>query len=129
MHISELKAKHLELRKARSPHAKVVGMLVAEFEDFIRQNKEVSEDMVCGKIRKYIENAYDNAKLSGDAKCAVEAEFLETLLPEMLSEGDLLAILMDSGASNIGEFMKHLRTNHPGQYDGKVASKVARENL
>ena len=64
MHISELKEVHLKLRKARSPHAKVVGLLVSEFEDFIRQGKEVSEDMVCGKIRKYISIAYDNAARS-----------------------------------------------------------------
>lgn len=120
----------MELRKKRSPFAKVVACLIAEFEDYERQGKEVSEDMVAGKIRKYMENAFDNAKREPmNVDYALEGEFLESLLPEMLSEGDLLAVLMESGASNIGEYMKYLRDMHPGQYDGKVASKVAREHL
>ena len=44
-----------------------------------------------------------------------------------MSAEDLKAAITKSGATNIGEVMKYLKANHDGQYDGKLASQVAKE--
>ncbi|ASV43400.1 hypothetical protein [Vibrio phage JSF12] len=134
MRLQALKEIHMGLRKERSPYAKAVGVIIASFEDFVRQNKEVNEDMVIGKIKKAIDTCRDNSRLcTTDAEKAkaydAEADFLESLLPDFLSEQDLVAIMVDHGVTNVGEFMKLLRNDFTGQYDAKLAAKVAREHL
>lgn len=56
---------------------------------------------------------------------------LERYLPEMLSEEDLRFIAEEFALSGkkMPEMMKHLRTDFPNQYDGKLASAIAKEIL
>lgn len=56
---------------------------------------------------------------------------LEKYLPEMLSEEDLRSIAEEFALSGkkMPDMMKHLRTDFPNQYDGKLASSIAKEIL
>lgn len=134
MNIEQLKSELLHSRKNKNKvAAATLQALIAEYEK--RSEKEKNLD-VTNIIKKYIENAQANSLIEANRgndlqafKYAEEATYLDGLLPEQLSEGDLLAVLMDSGITNIGEFMKLLKTEYKGQYDGKVAAKVFRESM
>lgn len=68
-----------------------------------------------------------------EEKMKLEAEIavLEEFLPQMLSEERLESILEDFKSSNegasMGLAMKHLKESYQGQYDGKVASQLAKQ--
>lgn len=133
MNLAQLKE---ELRKARvlgSENRAVLQSLIADFELVARTGKEVDGTSL---IRKYAANATSNAKLEsqrGETMKAYaydrEATFLESLLPTQLTELQLCDLVEDSGATHVGAFMKFLKENYTGQYDGKLASKVARDSL
>ena len=56
---------------------------------------------------------------------------LEKYLPEMLDEEalrDIAAAMLLQG-KKMPDMMKHLRTDFPNQYDGKLASTIAKEIL
>lgn len=56
---------------------------------------------------------------------------LEKYLPEMLDEEalrDIAAAMLLQG-QKMPDMMKHLRTDFPNQYDGKLASTIAKEIL
>lgn len=56
---------------------------------------------------------------------------LEKYLPEMLDEEalrDIAAAMLLQG-KKMPDMMKHLRTDFPNQYDGKLASSIAKEIL
>jgi uncharacterized protein YqeY len=59
-----------------------------------------------------------------------EIKVLEQFLPQMLSEEKLEEILQGFKASaqnaSMGLAMKHLKDSYQGQYDGKVASQLAK---
>lgn len=131
MNIEQLKARQLVLRKSRNPLSKVLGTLIAEFEDQLRSGETVSEADIFAKIKKYIERAKENLELSifQDVHIHLEIEMLEDLLPNQLEEDTLIDLLMSENCSNVGDFMKFLKENYVGQYDARVAAKVAREYL
>ena len=65
------------------------------------------------------------------AKLHQEIAILEGFLPKQLSADELRSLLeqlkLSGGASNMGAAMKLLKEKHSGQYDGKVASEVAKQ--
>lgn len=134
MQLDEMKAKLLEERKAGSKVGRaVMQSLIADFDKQARTGKEVDGMAL---IRKYLDNAKTNMQLevqrknSAGAKAyGLEAVFLESLLPKQLTDEQLRNIIETGDFKNIGEAMKFLRSNYQGQYDGGVASKIAREVL
>ncbi len=70
-----------------------------------------------------------------EQKEALEKEIsvLEAFLPAQLSEADLEKIISELKAGtpglNVGMAMKALKEKHSGQYDGKLASDIARKIL
>ncbi|BBL19251.1 hypothetical protein KIT04_082 [Vibrio phage KIT04] len=134
MQLDEMKAKLLEVRKARNAVGKaVMQSLIADFDKQARTGKEVDGMSL---IKKYLENAKANCTLEIDRgnhenaeKYFCERVFLESLLPVQLKEAELRNIIETGDFKNIGEVMKFLRFNYQGQYDGGLASKIAREVL
>ncbi|AFB83915.1 tRNA amidotransferase [Vibrio phage pVp-1] len=134
MQLDEMQAKLLEVRKAGNKVGRaVMQSLIADFDKQARTGKEVDGMAL---IRKYLDNAKTNMQLevqrknSAGAKAyGLEAAFLESLLPKQLTDEQLRNIIETGDFKNIGEVMKFLRFNYQGQYDGGVASKIAREVL
>lgn len=64
------------------------------------------------------------------SRAKFELEILESFLPKQLSEDDLKTIILDfkdkNAGANIGQIMGHLSQNYKGQYDGKLASQLAK---
>ncbi|QIG60662.1 hypothetical protein VPT02_086 [Vibrio phage VPT02] len=134
MQLDEMQAKLLEVRKAGNKVGRaVMQSLIADFDKQARTGKEVDGMAL---IRKYLDNAKSNCQLELDRgnqeaaeKYLCERVFLESLLPKQLTDEQLRNIIETGDFKNIGEVMKFLRFNYQGQYDGGVASKIAREVL
>jgi uncharacterized protein YqeY len=61
-----------------------------------------------------------------------EISVLESYLPTQLSESEIKLVITkvaESGALQIGDFMKHFKMNYDGRYDGKVLSNLIKEVL
>jgi uncharacterized protein len=66
-------------------------------------------------------------------KLLLEITCIETFLPTQLSANDLEKFIVDlkskDPATNLGAAMKALKDSFAGQYDGKLASEIARKIL
>ncbi len=100
-------------------------------------HREPNDQDVLKVVRSFLKGVNENlelaakGKLSDDEKARAEFEkqVLESYLPEQLSADAIKKILQEAGVKNIGEAMKLLKEKYDGQYDGKLASSVARELL
>lgn len=98
-------------------------------------HREPNDQDVMKVVRSFLKGVNENLELA--AKGAISAEekakseyekgVLEEYLPPQLGADDLKKILKEAGVKNIGEAMKLLKEKYDGQYDGKMASAVAKE--
>ena len=76
---------------------------------------------VLQKIKKNIEEA----KMGN---WQTEISMIDAYMPKMLSENDIKKIFEDNPQlKNMGDRMKFMKETYPNQYDGKAASKIAKE--
>jgi len=85
-------------------------------------------------IEQTISYLQDHGQAGADMKYEIELELLTDLLPKQMSEAEIRCVLVNLRAQTdkpfgMGEMMAHLKSTYPGQYDGSVASKVARNLL
>lgn len=85
---------------------------------------DYSDAAVISAIKKMIENAKICSNID-------EVEILQSFLPEQLTEADITKILVNllndgviTDITQLGVFMKWMKQNHEGKYDGKLASDV-----
>lgn len=89
-----------------------------------------TQDSMFKLVNKYINNNKDTIRICKEnqrddySNFEVENEYLESLLPKMLSESELKAILKSEGITNIGQGMQFLNQNYKNQFNGKVAQGV-----
>lgn len=93
-------------------------------------NRASTDAEVVAVIKKFVKNAEETLAALKKANqynevIAVEIGILGRYLPQQLGEYELKAIAV--GRANMPDFMKYLKENYAGQYDGKLASIVARE--
>lgn len=132
--IKQIKQDQLAARLGtKNPHAaSLLTTLIGEAEMVGKNagNRESTDAEVVAVIKKFIKNIDETLevlKFSSDGKVAnlfEEKRVLEEYLPRQLSEYELKAIAV--ARSNMPDYMKYLKENHAGQYDGKLASQVAR---
>jgi uncharacterized protein YqeY len=104
-----------------------------------RRGADLSEADLIQIVRKEIkkrEEAEGFAQQAGRRDAVeenrAERSLLETYAPALLSEEQLVDVvreLVAGGAAELGAVMSALRDRHPGGYDGKIASAVARRVL
>lgn len=110
--------------------------------DCCKVNKEPSDVECIAMIKKFIKNAEETERTLntsdhfgiGDiiSKLVTEIEILESYLPKQLSEEkitEIINICISCGDTNLGQIMKHFKTECEGRYDGAVVSKIAKELL
>lgn len=128
-----LKDTALKVRLAREKQkALTCSTIIGELETTAKTKQaEVTDENVYAKYRKTINTNNDNIKLvrteAEKDKILAENEFLQGLLPQELTEAEIVDILTKLAPSNMGEAMKHLNANYTGKFNGGLASKVARE--
>lgn len=128
-----LKSEVLKARKSGNSAVSSVGLvLIGEIEtETKRSGTEPTDEMVISKAKKLIQSNEEmfvhTSAEDKRARIVAENEFLETLLPKQLTEDELRTIIADSGLTSIGPVMGHLKKNYNGQFDGALASKIAKE--
>lgn len=136
MLIDQIKAALLEARKARNAAAAAsLSTLVGECETLSKAGKgDLTDAIVVTVVKKFLKNLQESLTANQDRgnqatveELAKERRLYEQFLPKQLTETEL-SVLIDgmlaSGAKDIGDCMKLLKTEHAGTYDGATASKL-----
>jgi len=132
MLIDQVKAARMTAMKARDAAARsILTTLLGELESIAKRDQAgVSDDMVIRTCKKFIVGNLETIKLGGDAdKLEAENVILRGFIPKQLTSDELRAIIVAMNATNIGEIMQQLKAAHDGEYDGKMASSIARDVL
>ena len=97
---------------------------------------EAAVAVVKSEVKKRKESIEFEKQAGRDEECNLllqEIKVLEKFLPAQLSEEELTAainaIKEETSADNLGVIMKALKEKYSGQYDGKLASELARRVL
>lgn len=130
-----IKAKFLEVRKAKDTNAiKTLSTLIGAI-DMIAKNKqiEITNEIVFDAIVKMLKGVNETIPLVQD-KIKLDAlnnekTLLESFMPKQMTEVELEAAIAEiaktldvSNKSFVGQVMKELKTKFSNQYDSKVAN-------
>lgn len=109
----------------------LLGVILGELDRLpIPRDQEPNEDQIYTVIKKLYEAAKEMREMTPEAD--QEYMYLKDFIKKQLSEADIrfeIEDLMLSKNCNIGMIMKHFKEWYPGQYDGKLVSKIAKEVL
>ena len=109
----------------------LLGVVLGELDRLpIPRGQEPSEEQIYTVIKKLYEAADEMKEYSPASN--QEYMYLKDFIKKQLSEADIrseIEDLMRSKDCNIGMIMKHFKERYPGQYDGKLVSKIAKEVL
>ncbi len=132
MLVERIRTERMAAMKAREMVAKtLLTTLLGELESAAkRTGADITDDIVIKACKKFIagnnEVIEEGAKVGSDCpNLKAENVILETFIPKQLTEDELYAIIVGLKADNLGTVMKHLKANHDGTYDGKLAVDVA----
>ena len=128
--IEQIKQKQIAARKAGSAEASLLTTLLGEAA-MVGKNagRETTDQEVVAVVKKFIKNIDETVSALSSrgqdaASFLAERSVLERFLPLQLTELALVNIAQNH--KSMPEFMKFLKENHAGQYDGKLASIVAK---
>ena len=128
--VAEIKAARQEQRDNPVIYS-LLGVVLGELDRLpIPRGQEPSEDQIYAVIKKLYEAAKEMREMSPESD--QEYMYLKDFIKKQLSEADILFEIEDlmlSKGCNIGMIMKHFKEWYPGQYDGKLVSKIAKEVL
>ena len=109
----------------------LLGVVIGELDRLpIPRGQEPTQDQIYAVIKKLYEAAKEMREMTPEAD--QEYIYLQDFIKKQLSEADIrfeIEDLMLSKDFNIGSIMKHFKEWYPGQYDGKLVSKIAKEYL
>lgn len=131
--IEQIRQKQIEARKARSVDASLLTTLLGEAEMVGKNagNRAPTDEEVVTVIKKFIKNideTLEAMKFSSDGKVIDlinEKKTLEQFLPKQLDEDTLRMITKN--CKDLPDFMRYLKQEYAGRYDGKLASAIAKE--
>lgn len=130
--IQTIKEQQLQARKDGNVQASLLTTLLAEATNVGKNdgNRETTDQEVVAVVKKFIKNLDETIQALQTRKqdfsaFTAEKETLETFLPAQLSKTDLLNLAKTQPSMPL--FMKHLKENFAGQYDGKTASLIAKQ--
>lgn len=122
--LNRIKADQLAARKAKEKvKASILTLLLGDIDLQASKPKGKTPLELVGKFIKDLKFVIETS----DSELAKEELSIITVyLPEQLTEDQIKGILSASGAANMGMAMKHMSMNFKGQYDGKMASSIAK---
>ena len=109
-----LKEQIQQFREKNPKYRVLLGTVLGEFD---RISKNPSDSECIAIIKKMIESNILTNQLE-------ENEILSKFLPSQLTEEAIEQIININNFANIGECMKHFKSEHDGTYDGKLVSKI-----
>lgn len=141
--LAQIKKDQLTARKSKDLiAASLLTTLIGEAEMVGKNdgNRDSTDAEVVAVIKKFVKNANDTLKVlsatdSRGPNLLAELEILEGYLPAQFTEDDLTRILSNiqaeifAGPKDMGKMLGLLKARHAGEYDGALASKVAKAVL
>jgi uncharacterized protein len=143
MNKEQLKSQLKEAMKAKdAARLSVIRTLLSaiQYEEMESSTDGLAETAVVALVKREIKKRQEELEFAEKADRAeqiaslhAEVAILEGFLPRQLSEQQIEKILEplvdQAGENGMGVLMKHLKDNHAGQYDGKLASSVVKRLL
>lgn len=129
--MKQIKNKQIAARKEGSADASLLTTLLGEAAMVGKNaNRETTDQEVVAVVKKFIKNIDETvvalqARGQSFDQFVAERAVLEKFLPLQLTELALQRIA--DKHKSMPEFMKFLKENHVGQFDGKLASVVAKK--
>lgn len=137
MILDKIKKDQLQARKDKDiGKSKLLTTLLGEIETLSKSGKEMNDSMVFSIIEKFIKNNMQTIQSIGPfhenyETLSDENAILVEYLPSQLTEEELSIeidkFIKDNSNVNMGMIMKYLKKAFPNRYDGKMASKLAKE--
>jgi uncharacterized protein YqeY len=128
--MEQIKVKQVQARKSGSIEASLLTTLLGEAA-MVGKNagRETNDAEVVAVVKKFVKNIDETVSAltsrgQDAATFVAERDVLEQFLPVQLSENALIEVAKCQ--PNMPAFMKHLKENFAGKYDGKLASTVAK---
>ena len=131
-----IKADSIVHRKAKSEVVGLYSTLIGEIQNEASRDKSgdktITDVLVIKILKTFSKNLEETARISGETTVAGvtalhEKSIIDWYIPKQMTENDLRIAINHSGFTNIKDIMSFLKTNHAGNYDGKIASAVAKE--
>ena len=119
--VDEIKKERLLNRENKTIY-NLLSVLLGELDRRPNQNTPITPQ----DIYKNIKKLYDAAIECGNAE---EEKYLEEFIKKQLTDQELqdaINTIKYQGYRNIGDIMKMLSLQYPGQYDGKKAAQIVR---
>lgn len=135
---AKIKEHQLIARKAKdSLAATLLTTLIGEVSALAKNdgNREVTDADVVKICKKFIDGMNDTIKFLGEsnpeatATVKLEKAILSVYMPKQMDEDELtevLCVLVTQSGPNLGKLMALLKADYAGQYDGAMASKIAK---
>ena len=101
----------------------LINTIIGEMD---RISKDPSEEQIIKVLNKMYKS---NEEVTQTEEIIKEQEFLNSLLPKMISTEELSSIVDSLNFKSIGEYMKYFKDNYSGKYDGKELSKIIKEKI
>ena len=106
----------------------LLGVLLGEL-DRLPTRANPTSDQIYSVIKKLHESA--EIMKSHNSESEQEYAYLSQFIKSQMSESQIrskIIELKDMGYNDIGSIMKYFKNNYSGQYDGKIVSKLVKEN-
>ena len=119
--IEEIRAERAQMRDNRVIF-NLLGVLMGELDRRPNQNTPVTPDDIYKNIKKLYEAAIECGNVE-------EEEYLKEFIKKQLTDQELrdaINTIKLQGYHGMGDIMKMLSLQYPGQYDGKKAAQFAR---
>ncbi|MCI5064535.1 GatB/YqeY domain-containing protein [bacterium] len=137
---ADLKSAMKDAMKAKDKRAleTIRALLSAlQYEEMKQKNEDLPESEVLAvlkgerkKLGETKEFAEKDNRTEAIDEINAQIAVIDRFLPSQLDEAALRRIiteLPEEKRANVGMIMKHLQSTHAGEYDGKLASQVARD--
>jgi hypothetical protein len=132
--IQRVRADRLQSRKDRqTASVATLTTLLGELETDAKSAGvvDISDDYVVAKCKKFIKSLEETSSLISDdatrSLIASEIALLSTYIPSQMDSDTITHHIRGSGATNMGEAMKYMKATFSGQYDGVLASSLAKQ--
>ena len=102
----------------------VLSVLVGELQ---RKDKDPTEAVIVAKVKKMIDDLNFSLEHRDLPHLKLEIKILEKYIPTQLTEAEVNKLLIRENCANLGLFMKFMKAQHAGLYDGRMVSTLAKD--
>lgn len=131
--MNRIKQMQISARKSGFAEASLLTTLLGEAAMVGKNSgRETNDAEVVSVVKKFIKNIDEtitalSSRGQDTSLFVAERQVLEQFLPKQLNESQLIDIAKQF--NDMPSFMKHLKENFAGQYEGKLAATVAKNTF